>query len=146
MIEGVVITPLKQMHDDRGAVYHMLRADDPCFQGFGEMYFSIINPGVVKGWKRHREMVMNLVVPKGKLRLVLADHRIDSSTEGIVQEIVLGEEQDIYSLVTVPAMVWSGFKCLSVAPTILANCSSILHNPAESEGLKLDDPKISYQW
>jgi len=134
------------MRDARGAVYHMLRADDPNFQGFGEIYFSIINPGIVKGWKRHRKMVMNLTVPKGKLRLVLADHRIGTSTEGVVQEIVLGEEQKIYSLVTVPAMVWSGFKCLSATPTVLANCSSILHDSAEAEGLKLDDPQISYQW
>ena len=146
MIEGVVITPLEQMHDERGAVFHMLRSDSPNFQGFGEMYFSIINPGVVKGWKRHAKMVMNLAVPKGKLQLVLVDHRIDSSTAGVVQEIILGEKQDIFNLVTVPAIVWTGFKCLSSTPTILANCSSILHDSTEAEGLSLDDPQIFYQW
>lgn len=146
MIDGVVITPLKQMHDERGAVFHMLRSDSPNFQGFGEIYFSIINPGVVKGWKRHAEMVMNLAVPKGKLQLVLVDHRIDSPTAGVIQEIILGEGPDIFNLVTVPALVWSGFKCLSSTPTILANCSSILHDAAEAEGLSLDDPQISYHW
>jgi len=146
MIEGVVISSLTQIHDERGAVYHMLRSDSPRFFGFGEVYFSIINPGIVKGWKRHSKMVMNLAVPKGKIQLVLVDHRTDSSTSGVIQEVILGEETNTYQLVTVPPLIWSGFKCLSSTPTILANCSSIVHDETETEGLALDDPTISYGW
>ena len=146
MIDGVIITPLKQIHDERGAVYHMLRSDAPHYHGFGELYFSLVNPGVIKGWKRHQEMVLNLSVAKGKLRLVLVDQRPGSVTEGQVQEITLGEEPDDYKLVTVPTMVWSGSKCLSDTPAIMANCASIPHDPVEVEHLMLDDPAISYQW
>ena len=146
MIDGVVITPLKQIHDERGAVYHMLREDAPHYHGFGELYFSIVNPGVVKGWKRHQEMVLSLSVTKGKLKLVLVDHRHGSSSEGEIQEIILGEEPDDYNLVTVPTMVWSGSKCLSDTPAIMTNCASIMHDPDEVEHLTLNDPAISYQW
>src|SRR5258708_1420794 len=63
LIPGVEVRPLNVIADDRGAVLHMLRADAPHFQRFGEIYFSIVNPGAVKAWRRHRSAVMNLAVP-----------------------------------------------------------------------------------
>ncbi len=32
---------------------HMLKRTDPHFIEFGEIYFSTVYPGVVKGWHRH---------------------------------------------------------------------------------------------
>ena len=49
MIQGVKFKLLKKICDERGAVMHMLRCDDPEFEKFGEIYFSCIYPGVVKG-------------------------------------------------------------------------------------------------
>lgn len=140
MIDGVVITPLKQIRDERGAVLHMLRTDAPHFAGFGEVYFSIVNPGVIKGWRRHTEMTMSLTVPKGQVKLVLADGG------GAVQEIVLGEDEVDYQLVTVPPMVWNGFQCISSEPAIIANCASIPHAPDEAERIPLDSSEIEYSW
>ena len=140
VIPGVVITPLKQMRDDRGAVFHVLRSDAEHFVDFGELYFSIVNPGVIKGWKCHEEMTMNLTVPKGKIKLVLSDGN------GTVQEIILGEEADDYKLVTVPPMVWSGFQCLSSEPAIVANCASIPYRAEEVKNLDLGSDQIAYTW
>ena len=42
MIQGVSVRPLRQMPDERGKVMHMLRRDDPWFEKFGEMYFSVV--------------------------------------------------------------------------------------------------------
>ena len=42
MIDGVIISPLKQILDERGKVMHMLRGDSEGFVGFGEIYFSVI--------------------------------------------------------------------------------------------------------
>ena len=39
MIEGVLINKLKQIPDERGAIYHMLRRDNDHFIEFGEIYF-----------------------------------------------------------------------------------------------------------
>ena len=55
MIEGVRITPLRQIPDERGTVMHMLRADAPHFEGFGEIYFSWVYPGAIKAWHVWRE-------------------------------------------------------------------------------------------
>lgn len=145
-IDGVVITPLKQIRDERGAVLHMLRADAPHFAGFGEIYFSIVNPGVIKGWRRHTKMVMSLSVPKGRIKLALADRREGSPSFGVVQEIFLGEDEADYQLVTVPPLVWNGFQCVSDMPAIIANCASIPHAPEEVERIALDATEIEYAW
>jgi dTDP-4-dehydrorhamnose 3,5-epimerase len=86
MIEGVLIHPLRKIPDERGVVMHMLRCDDPHFERFGEIYFSVVYPGVVKGWHVHSRMTLNYAVVSGVIKLVLYDDRADSPTRGEVQE------------------------------------------------------------
>src|SRR5437762_138642 len=59
-IAGVERHPLRVHQDARGAVLQMLRADSAAFDHFGEIYFSEINPGVVKAWKRHLRSTQRL--------------------------------------------------------------------------------------
>jgi dTDP-4-dehydrorhamnose 3,5-epimerase len=144
MIDGVRVTPLKQIQDDRGKVMHMLRNDSEVFQGFGEIYFSSVYPGAVKAWRLHRKMIVNYAVPAGNLKLVLFDGRESSPTKGECQEIFLGP--DNYCLVTIPTMIWSGFQAIGPQTAILANCATIPHDPRESERLDPFDPSIPYDW
>jgi dTDP-4-dehydrorhamnose 3,5-epimerase len=140
MIPGVIITPLKQIPDERGKVMHMLKRTDAHFAGFGEIYFSIVNSGAVKAWKKHLRMTLNLAVIHGAAKLVIYDERSRA-----VQEIILGPENN-YSLVTVPPGLWTGFVGVSPQPALLANCASLPHDPNEVERKPADDPEISYQW
>ena len=104
MIDGVIITPLKQILDERGKVMHMLKNSDPHFSTFGEIYFSCIYPDAIKAWHIHSKMTLNYAVPHGKIKFVLYDNREKSPTRGEIQEIFIGP--DNYVLVTVPP--WSG--------------------------------------
>ena len=144
MIDGVIITPLKRIGDERGMVLHMLRRDWDIFEDFGEVYFSTVNPGTVKGWKRHQRMIQNFAVPMGNAKFVLYDDRDGSPTKGEVQEVALGG--DNYALLTLPAMIWYGFANTEDAPVLIANCASIRHDPEETEGKDLSDPAIPYDW
>ncbi len=144
MIEGVTITPLRQILDERGKVMHMLRCDSPVFKSFGEIYFSCVHPGAVKAWHIHGRMTLNYAVPHGNIKLVLYDPRADSPTKGGIQEIFLGP--DNYHLVTIPPLVWNGFKGLGNALSIVANCSTVPHDPAEIERRDPSDPSIPYDW
>jgi dTDP-4-dehydrorhamnose 3,5-epimerase len=144
VIDGVVITPLKRIGDERGMVLHMLRRDWDVFEDFGEVYFSTVNLGVVKGWKRHKRMIQNFAVPMGNAKFVLYDDREDSPTMGEVQDVTLG--QDNYVLLTLPAMIWYGFTGTGDGPTLIANCASLPHDPEETEGRDLSDPAIPYDW
>lgn len=146
MIEGVRIHPLSQLPDARGKIMHMLRRDDPHFEQFGEIYFSMVFPGVVKGWHIHQRMALNYTVVVGQVRLVLYDDREASSTRGHVQEIVLGADPERYQLVQVPPLVWNGFIGLGQAPSIVANCSTEPHEPEEILRKDPHDPAFPYAW
>lgn len=144
MIHDVTIRKLNIFTDSRGQVMHMMRADWPVFEQFGEIYFSTVRPGAIKAWKLHREMTLNLAVPHGTIQLVMADLRKDSPSFGIVQAIDIGESN--YCLITIPPGIWNGFKGLSSSTAIVANCATIPHDPAEVDRLPFDTPEIAYQW
>lgn len=144
-IEGVVISSLKQIEDERGAVLHMLRSDSPLFSKFGEMYFSLLNLGVVKAWKRHKVMTQRIAVPLGRVRLVLFDDRPKSSTKDKIEEVILGRP-DRYYLVSIPPLVWYGFRGISKMPALLANCPDLPHDDNELEKLAVSNDYIPYDW
>lgn len=144
MIDGVAVRPLRRIPDERGTVMHMLRADDPYFERFGEIYFSTVYPGIVKGWHRHQRMTLNYAVVHGTVKLVLYDDRAGSKTHGELMELFVGEAN--YALVTVPPMVWNGFKGIATVPAIVANCATIPHDPTEIERLDPASPTIPYRW
>jgi dTDP-4-dehydrorhamnose 3,5-epimerase len=144
MIHGVSIHPLTQILDERGKIMHMLRADDPHFERFGEIYFSTIYPGVVKAWHLHKEMALNYAVVSGTIKLVLYDDRLGSTTYGEVMELFVGEGN--YVLVKIPPLVWNGFKGISATPAIVANCATLPHDPDEISRIDPFDNSIPYDW
>lgn len=144
MIEGVIIQPLKQIPDERGKVMHMLRVDSPLFSKFGEIYFSVVNPGVVKAWKRHKLMTLHYAVPIGNIKVVIYDDRKNSKTRGEVQEVFMGE--DNYCLLVIPPMLWSGFMGMSPYPSLIANYTDLPHDPSEVERSEAFDKTIPYDW
>lgn len=143
-IEGVEIFPLKLLKDDRGAVMHMLRSDQPHFLSVKEVYFSKVLHNVVKGWKRHKEIYQSMAVPEGMIRLVIYDDRENSPTKGAIKVIDFGE--DNYILVRLPPMVWYSFQALSIGHAIIANCTTAPHDPNESEVLPLTSTLIPFKW
>lgn len=144
MIDGVLIKPLKKIPDERGTIMHMLRCDAPEFEKFGEIYFSTVYPGAIKGWHIHKEMTLNYAVVSGMIKLVLYDDRPGSKTKGEVQEIFLGAEN--YALVKIPPMVWNGFKGMGTETAIVANCSSVPHSAGEIDRMDPFDKRIPYDW
>ena len=144
MIDGVILTPLRQIFDERGKVMHMLREDSPGFTRFGEIYFSCTNPGAIKAWHRHKKMTLNYAVLYGVIKFVLFDDRPGSKTRGLVEELFLSPEN--YCLVTVPPLIWNGFKGLGQKAAIVANCSDLPHDPDEIERKPPFDESIPYDW
>lgn len=144
MIHGVTLTPLRQIFDERGKVMHMMREDSPAFSRFGEIYFSCTHPGAVKAWHLHKLMTLNYAVIYGEIKFVLYDDREDSLTRGEIQELFISPEN--YQLVTVPPLIWNGFKSVGNRTAIVANCATMPHSPNEIERLSPNDPSIPYDW
>ena len=142
MMDGVTLTPLRQIADARGKIMHMMRATDPHFEQFGEIYFSWINPGIIKGWHRHSVTTVNLSVPVGIAKIVTFDDREGSPTRGQSAAFELGDEN--YQLLSMTPELWYGFACIGDRPAMIANCASHPHDPGESEKCELD--ALAYDW
>lgn len=144
MIDGVKVTPLKQFRDERGKVMHMLREDADIFDRFGEIYFSCTYPNAIKAWHLHTKMTLNYAVIFGELKFVLYDDRAGSPTKGEIQEFFISPEN--YQLVTVPPLIWNGFKGIGTTTTIVANCATMAHDPDEIIRRDPNDSTIPYNW
>ena len=143
-IHDIRVTPLARIPDERGAVFHMLRSDSEVFEAFGEIYFSMVYPGAIKGWHKHQRMTLNYAVPVGTIKLVCFDDRSGSETNGMLFEAFVGELN--YVLVTIPPGIWNGFKGIGDKPALVANCATIPHAPDEIERLDPFSPAIPYDW
>ena len=144
MIDGVQIHPLKQIPDERGMIKHMLRRDDPHFQQFGEIYFSVVYPNIVKGWHLHERMTLNYAVVRGMVKLALYDDRRHSPTFAMISEYFIGDSN--YCLITIPPQVWNGFKAIGSEIAIVANCATEPHDSNEIVRLDPFDNYIPYKW
>ena len=101
MIKDVLLTPLDIIEVPNGRVFHALKDLDEGYNKFGEAYFSEVEPGKVKAWKRHQLMTLNLVVPIGEIRFVLFDDRLEGHQE--YGEYYLSPQR--YSRLTIPPMI-----------------------------------------
>lgn len=144
IVEGIRVTPLRQITDDRGAVLHMVKRNNLKSE-FGEIYFSEVLPGKIKAWKRHKRMSQNFAVPFGRIKMVFFDDRSRSGSYGKLDELTIGRP-DNYYLIHVPPMVWYGFQGLGDTPSILANCADMVHDPGESDARDPLDAMFPYQW
>ena len=143
-IVGLKVIPLRRIPDDRGTIQHMLRVTDPHFLGFGEIYFSSVYPGVIKGWHLHREMTLNYACVSGRAKLVAYDDREGSPTRGNLEEIHFG--QDFHALVQVPPEVWNGFTAVGNHEALIANCCTHAHDPSRSSRMDPWENHIPYDW
>ena len=135
-MDGVSLTPLRKIVNPKGDIYHAMKKSDIGYDGFGEAYFSAINKNVVKGWKKHTKMTLNLIVPIGEIEIIVYD---DTLSEFF--SVILSQEN--YQRLTVTPNLWLAFKGLGTE-NILLNVASIEHDPSESENLELKD--IYYEW
>lgn len=136
-INKIGIMPLKRIKTEGGDVLHGLKSTELDYQGFGEVYFSLVEKNAIKAWKRHTKMTMNLVVPVGLVKFVFFD---ENSKKFITHEI--GEKN--YVRISVPPYLWFGFQGLDSNPSLVTNISNIPHDPEEVE--RLLPSEIKYTW
>ena len=140
-IKGVYLTDLKIIKTEKGEVRHFIRNDSKGFHGFGEAYFSKVNYKEIKGWKKHKKMIMNLTVPVGEIMFYLFDENInpDSNQRKIISILL---SSTIYKRLTISPGLWVAFEGKGKNENILLNLSDIPHDPNEAINLSLDDRKF----
>lgn len=135
-IEQINKSALKIISNEKGDIFHALKKTEKDFHDFGEIYFSRINHNSIKGWKKHTQMTMNLVVPYGKVQFVFFD------SFGNVLEETVGE--DNYVRLNVPPGLWFGFRGIFKPFSLVANIANKIHDPNEAIRVSLDH--FNYEW
>ena len=135
-MDGVILTPLKKIHHPKGDIYHAMKKSDRGYNGFGEVYFSNINKNDIKGWKKHLQMTLNIIVPIGEIKFVVYDIK----TNEFFSEIISSSN---YQRLTISPGLWVAFQGMQ-NENILLNIASTEHDPSEAENLTLD--QIEYAW
>lgn len=125
MFPGVTFTPLRKIKVSGGDVYHGLKFGESSFTSFGELYFSFIDNGAIKGWKQHKVMRMNLIVPVGDVEFF-----IHSERENRTLSLRIGDHN--YGRLTVDPGYWVAFSGISNGINMLANLASVEHEPDEA--------------
>lgn len=145
-IEGVQIKPLKVIADERGWLMELLRSDDEgLFTRFGQAYVSATYPGVVKAWHYHTRQTDNFACIAGMIKLVLIDTRDGSPTRDSINEFFLGERNPV--LVQVPKLVYHGWKCISVEPSLVINIPDEPYDRADPDERRIaPHGTLPYDW
>ena len=146
MIKGVSVKKLKIISDDRGRLMEILRSDDKVFKKFGQVYMTTAYPGVVKAWHWHARQNDNFACVHGKIRLALYDARKNSPTYKEVNEFILSTDDPI--LVTIPKMVYHGFKGIADCESIIINIPTLPYDYKKPDEQRFDayDNDIKYDW
>lgn len=146
MIAGVQVKQLKIIPDERGYVMEMLRADDPFFQQFGQVYVTAVYPGVVKGWHYHKLQTDHFVCVRGMAKVVLYDRREESPTRGEVNEYFMGEQNNI--LLVIPPGVLHGMKGIGTELTLIINTPThpYRHGDPDEYRVPPHSEDIPYDW
>ena len=131
MNQKITLTDLQQIQLKDGDVLHCLKKGDYGYVDFGEIYFSKVNFNKIKGWKRHRKMTLNIVVPFGEVEFIFAneDHTYTSHKIGI----------NNYKRLTIQPGIWFCFKGKNDPFSIIASVIDKKHDPKE-----VDNKELSY--
>ena len=146
MIDGVKTKRLKVIPDERGLLMEILRDDDDFFQKFGQVYLSVVYPGVVKGWHYHKLQTDHFAFVRGMAKVVLYDSREKSATRGEINEFFMGENNPI--LLVIPPFVLHGMKGVGTEPAYLINTPTehyVYEQPDEFR-VAPNDSSVPYDW
>ena len=135
-LKNIKIIKLKSFKNNKGDVFRAYRKNDEKIGKFGEVYFSWIKKNTIKGWKLHKKMHMNLVVPVGSVRFVFYYNKK-------FKVITIGEKK--YCRIYVPNNIFFSFQNISNKKSLVVNYSNIIHQEdKETSNLSLE--KLSYIW
>ena len=142
MLAGMIKTDLNIIEAESGSVYHGLKNTDTGYKKFGEVYFSSVKKDIIKAWKLHKEMTLNLLVPVGLVQFCFLDGREHSNTFNQTFKIMLS--QTPYFRLTVPPGIWFGFQGVAPGLNLICNVADIPHAP--DEVLRKEINEIKMDW
>jgi len=146
IIKDVVIHPYKVNQDESGVLVETLRRDwediyNPGREFFMQ-YYSETPSGLArdeKVWHYHPTVQDDrFSVVKGEIVVAVADNRVDSPTNGLLNLFYINARKDPYMFL-IPRKTLHGFLVVSPEPAILINFPTGLYNPQEDKRVPFEE-------
>tara|TARA_Y100000816_G_C25968547_1_gene505405 strand:+ start:77 stop:469 length:393 start_codon:yes stop_codon:yes gene_type:complete len=129
MLNKIKKIPLKKIETKEGDIIKYIDKEKKYFNKFGEIYFSKIKKGHVKGWNLHKRTRCYLTVPYGSISFVFKDLNMTK-----YKKIRINDANP--QLLIIPKNIWFKF-WTSKKFSILANLIEIKHNKKETRKFPL---------
>lgn len=131
---NVIVNDINIISSDDAHIYKYIQNTDECFNGFGEIYGSLIKKDQIKAWKYQNKNIMNLFVPYGSVKLVCYYNNK-------FFEVIMSEQNT--KRITVRPNIYYGFKGIGEKNLIL-NLINNIHD--ENSSINKPLSHLSYEW
>lgn len=132
MIKDVSLVELVARTDDRGYLIEILRATDPHFTKFGQVYLvGDLARGTIRAFHKHDALWDWFFISHGTAKFVLVDDRPDSPTLGEQNAFVVGSRNP--GLLVVPPGVYHGWMSLEDDTQMLSTASDVYNREKPDE-------------
>tara|TARA_Y100000813_G_C24005526_1_gene277928 strand:+ start:198 stop:623 length:426 start_codon:yes stop_codon:yes gene_type:complete len=132
----VIVTPIERIKVEGGDIIKNIKVGDLGYKNFQETYYSFINYGKKKGWKKHKEMTLNLTCPFGEVNFVFSE-----DLENF--ESIKLNDKNLFRITIQPG-IWVAFEGLNKPLSIVNNVADMIHNKDEIERRDLNE--VKYFW
>ena len=132
MIKDVAKIDLVAHVDDRGYLIEIIRATDPYFTKFGQVYLvGNFAKGTIRAFHKHKVLWDWFFISHGSAKFVLVDDREDSPTYKEMNTFVVCSRNP--SLIVVPPGVYHGWMSLEDDTQMVSTASEVYNreNPDE---------------
>lgn len=160
---AVEVRDLTMHVDARGWLMELVRCDSEFLPRFGQVYVTTCNPGVVKGWHRHKLQTDALACVWGMARVVTAT-QIETASRSLIaytdgrpnefktvikqdwafEEYVVGPLSP--KAVIVPPGTWHAFAPVGNEPCVIVNTVSEPYNYDDPDEERLPIGDIPFEW
>lgn len=151
LIKDVLLYPLKINKDESGILVETLRRDWQKIYGedrqFFMQYYSKTPSGLARDenvWHYHPTVQEDrFLVIEGDIVVAVADTRVGSETEGLLNLFYMQSDTNPYILL-IPKKTLHGFMVVSKKDAILLNFPTGLYNPKEEVRIPYKDANVKF--
>jgi len=124
MLNKVKKISLKEIKTTSGNIIKYIDKEKNFFKKFGEIYFSEIKKGYVKGWNLHKKCHCLITVPFGSVEFTLMNFKKSKK-----KRVRISRKKP--EILLIPPLVWFKFKSKSQI-SVVANLINLKHDPKET--------------
>lgn len=134
-LDKIRIKKFNIVKNKNGIILKILNNKQRNLKLYKDAYFSFVKFNKIKGWKKHKRMTMNLMVPVGKVKFVFCD-------DDKFRSIIIGDNR--FCKIIVPPNIWFAFKGISKGKNVVFNLANVKHN--DKEVVRKRNNEIKYNW